>query len=1144
MARYKKIEGKMMWGYPGSLIQQNYGENLLGHGFLVWDLNFGAVTAFHVNNDCGMANVRYINSDWCAHLSYPGIDRHEPLQNCINQNWFPRNIGVRIKGAHTDYKDLALLLQKESIVCKDYKISLDKIDKSVLNDNVDTDVNFDDLYSRSFWIESMRKIFKEKNIKMSPNWERWLQQPENLLLQSQYSINIADKNKKITDEITAYNSLNSQLIMTKHAQFKIVYMKWNYMLCYGADNYFDFRKLDNKVSAINGLNGSGKSAFLEIIAVSLFGTGFPSRTNKNYSASIINVQKPANSISDTQIFFMLDDKTYSIKRNYTYQDTTKKRIKTKSQTVYFHPLFDIDTKGDVVCDKENANKWILERLSGINEFLMTSIITQTRDNDYFDIDTSAKQMEVIVASLNLDALSKYSPIIHTSFLAHKSILSRLRDIYSVKVTELQKIKIIDTGAVLSQIKDEKERIMAIEKEISRISANLASCKNGELFNEELSFLDSQIEAINSRLPENFIPDLEKYKTRCAVIEHELNNYKHVVCEEGWCLKDLEANPVLKPANYCSGIFIDPHLEDRLSGQILVFEGAIERLRLTLQNLTIKKAELRLTVELYNNAIRECTEKIHNAYKNRPRVDSSKGLEHTDWIKERGAFLSKYGSLESLENKVCNSQKKTLTWIRALSEYGINDPSNYLTEYDKWISEYEKIVHLRSNLQDKITEARLRVAASFLKVKRAFLLDELRCLELELLNIPYIETGDYIKFICLHHEYTVNRYDFSTIDNGDYIADYFSWVKLETLTDYWSEWVKESARLKEWEIQTFALSKELKDSEGALKKVSGDFECASAEFIAAEKSLFENEQQLNATKNELTSVRDKKNKYSLSIEYDQWVKKVSDVRSFIKKGELDRELDEIRETIRVQTLNIELFDKKAEITQCISLYSDFLALRVLKDEVETRLKSIDTHNIEYGKSYTHADHRDDCDNEVRLLSGVLCEFETAVNDLEILDREFELYVESVLSEYALPKILKFCNKILGYISQSHRKIMLDCQREEKSFSWYLLDYNSIDYKRIPMSKVSGYQKFACSLAMRITLGKLRFSKSHATQLFIDEGFTACDYDNLSIVPELLHGFLNNYDSVMIVTHLNSLTENCDQQIEFSKNTKNKMSQLQF
>jgi len=75
--------------------------------------------------------------------------------------------------------------------------------------------------------------------------------------------------------------------------------------------------------------------------------------------------------------------------------------------------------------------------------------------------------------------------------------------------------------------------------------------------------------------------------------------------------------------------------------------------------------------------------------------------------------------------------------------------------------------------------------------------------------------------------------------------------------------------------------------------------------------------------------------------------------------------------------------------------------------------------------------------------------------------------------------------------------------------------------LPFEKTSGFQKSAINLAMRIVLGKLGVSGMRNTQLFIDEGFTACDTENLENIPHVLDNLLQNYQTIIIVTHLEML-----------------------
>jgi hypothetical protein len=57
------------WGYPGSLVQQTAGEDLLGHGFLLWDLTTRTAEAHHVHNDYATLSLSYDASTGTVHVN-------------------------------------------------------------------------------------------------------------------------------------------------------------------------------------------------------------------------------------------------------------------------------------------------------------------------------------------------------------------------------------------------------------------------------------------------------------------------------------------------------------------------------------------------------------------------------------------------------------------------------------------------------------------------------------------------------------------------------------------------------------------------------------------------------------------------------------------------------------------------------------------------------------------------------------------------------------------------------------------------------------------------------------------------------------------------------------------------------------------
>ena len=68
-----------------------------------------------------------------------------------------------------------------------------------------------------------------------------------------------------------------------------------------------------------------------------------------------------------------------------------------------------------------------------------------------------------------------------------------------------------------------------------------------------------------------------------------------------------------------------------------------------------------------------------------------------------------------------------------------------------------------------------------------------------------------------------------------------------------------------------------------------------------------------------------------------------------------------------------------------------------------------------------------------------------------------------------------------------------------------------------------------MACRVAFHQIGFCRIQYDQLFLDEGFTSCDSDNLERVPDFLRSLLRLYDSIYLATHLDELKVCADSQI---------------
>lgn len=171
------------------------------------------------------------------------------------------------------------------------------------------------------------------------------------------------------------------------------------------------------------------------------------------------------------------------------------------------------------------------------------------------------------------------------------------------------------------------------------------------------------------------------------------------------------------------------------------------------------------------------------------------------------------------------------------------------------------------------------------------------------------------------------------------------------------------------------------------------------------------------------------------------------------------------------------------------------------------------------------------NHVKILSDYHIKMQNMNTTCSQIIEEFSFFKDWIIEQKIIPIILHHVNALLVHLCQNHRPLQLDCEIDNvsRNFVWMVIDCSHA----IPFEKMSGFQKSAINLAMRIVLGKLGVSGMRNTQLFIDEGFTSCDQDNLENIPDLLENLLKNYHSITVVTHLECLKNNISSSINIQR-----------
>jgi DNA repair exonuclease SbcCD ATPase subunit len=103
-------------------------------------------------------------------------------------------------------------------------------------------------------------------------------------------VGVADANALSQDQIQLENkilNLHNKYLREVNVgvatKYKLNYMYWNNIMCYGLDNYINFQSFKSEIVLINGKNKQGKSSIIDILIIILF-----NECNRGYKEDILN----------------------------------------------------------------------------------------------------------------------------------------------------------------------------------------------------------------------------------------------------------------------------------------------------------------------------------------------------------------------------------------------------------------------------------------------------------------------------------------------------------------------------------------------------------------------------------------------------------------------------------------------------------------------------------------------------------------------------------------------------------------------------------------------------------------------------------------------------------------------------------------
>lgn len=1236
---YKK---KTICGYSGSLIQQNFGEDIINHGYLIWNLGSSEASEINVYNDIGYINIVEDVSNNILIRTNGGYT--ESLYSYIKENiqYFPKNLEIK---AFTNIN-----FQSLSIILNTFDISFRIVSKLNGSSNMvgadasaasaasaATDIQSDETLSRldtDYLLDYFKKLLTPDKYKILLGI---IKDKETLLFDiSKYPEDLhADcikRNKDLEPIINLCNATDDTQSLKK--SFVIKYLEWEGLLCYQNKCSINFKDLDAKTFMIKGSNGTGKSAIYDILQLAIWATNNKFDT---YSAGFINHNKDAGyTIIDIEI----EDITYRIKRSFNKKKGTFK-INNKSSVLYkYNDLQKLDIlKKDTACNAE-----VKSLFGDINTFLSTSMITQSIDNDILSLnykDTlatidKAHNIQFIYHLYNLFKMAI------TKYKAFGNVIQSKKEVYEKLLFNGVKEDVEEDA--LAQLREELENLHIDRdmqlKAYDSISADINNPAN-------LVIADTDYTSLIGNILANVATD-EEY----AKYKEQLGHYNYlysVNLKELKKLSKLYSQQLEDDFNKLPSASLNKPCEaSYLRDEEIALRDYIDIEDSETDSKAASECDADLLTKQKDN-LKISKDTLNEMISNKPNKPDRISTQYPDITSITSIILKICGGDIDAFNEFisCNIKPSSINTTNILKKLraagngyisidyykGVIDSKATLTDeiasIKETIATYENDFNASFSIQQQlkavnvpseaITYKQFKGAGSISKelknynldainveiaadeviinkyTKKAAKIDKLNN-DIDVLNkeLKVFTTNDKYKYnpdccVCCDRPWVSRIKEIGCAvkmltgsrDTIEYNADDYAIV-----SERLAENVEQRNRynlLKAWyHYYKFKeghdkITKELNNIIGSkndmYEKLSGvelelkNITLYTEYFVSYAFMLYEelNNMRLNVAYKEWESgyketkmcveeleraihfsevIKPRIAKYrEMKGCYDNWVsyerhKKIIDGYHYCRLSNIIEVCDLYKEYERCETLK--------------PLIKEKMRLGAIIKNLEGVMKKVNEDIVKYSTINAY-------NNDNKANYSALMVVERDINNIiEVLDTiliNFQSFRKELYDNLILNKLAERTNKIIKTLCHTNTKPFrlnynVDISNDTVHINWLIHNDNissggsgEADKQFISVSQASGFQRFAISMALRLSLYFNNYDVL-CRQLFIDEGFINFDKNNLSVVPVFLKSLLHYFNTIVVLSHIDIIQDTVDETAEISFNKVSGVSRIAY
>jgi DNA repair protein SbcC/Rad50 len=866
-------------------------------------------------------------------------------------------------------------------------------------------------------------------------------------------------------------------------------------LSYGSDlQEVDFGPYN--LICLSGKNGHGKSALLDAITWALWGQARKVSATSKPDEGLLRIgQRQMIVIFD----FLFNGDRYRIRREFT-------SAYGKNYAYLDFALLNGEDENDVIAltaktIRETQKK--IEDVLGLDfdSFINSAFLKQGQSNEFSR--KSPKERKEILA--NILGLNKFEAL-KKAALEKSKVLSNERDGILKIVEHIEKdlqflpeinIQIEQTDRSLKEILDQEKNNQNLFSKLNLDQENLNKKNN------ELEILKVKVQQLNSNfieLKNRFLTLIEQWRS----VHHDtlvFKDYDQIEKNKKELKKELDRLQERFTALYS---LKEKHLiaKEQLANRLDLYEKKYSKLisedRIAIDKLEFQEKSLKISKDKIHLEIQELY-KLIDVFESK-----NKNLEI-----ELGKELFGFKNVEELEGKF----ERRKEFYHTLVANG-NSIKNYLKD----------IVNKKEMIADKKNPSCPLCLQNLSLSRKEYLQKQFATDEFFMQS----RLNRIKKLIPMLKEYLLQVHN--QVSRVKKINEEFKLNHSKNLD------LQKELNTKKYEIQGIEKeSKKIVESCKVYKMHLSDLEKEYREFTVKDKDYLSLKEAVDNLEKEIASLNYCEDVHKkLQNEFSDLDKKTVNFQAASEQKVLQRErskiIADLSKSIRRCRVELDLLNTQEKCFQ--RLGSDKEALLKRQDLIKRELSELESKKEilfqEKGKLKSQKEKLFKLEQELKDYNKKLQELEKDVNDYKDISKALgKDGIQALLIEEAIPEIEQEANSLLSRLTNNQSQIFIESLRDlKKGGTKETLDIKISDSIGLrPYELFSGGEAFRIDFALRIAISKLlaRRAGTSLQTLIIDEGFGSQDEEGLNNIMECIYRIQDDFEKVIIVSHLVSMKE---------------------